>query len=275
MTVKERNPVTPGQRFRIDPDYAEITSESPEKSLLKRITKTGGRDCRGRISSRHRGGGNKKLYRMVDFKRNKDNVPGKVVSIEYDPYRNSFIALINYRDGEKRYILAPLELKAGDIVESGDAVDIKIGNCLPIKSIPVGTVIHNVELVSGKGGAMARAAGAGVQLVAKESKYAIVKLPSGEQRMVHVECRATIGQVGNLDDKNVRLGRAGRNRHLGRRPSVRGVAMNPCDHPHGGGEGRSPIGRPSPVTPWGKPTLGYKTRKKRRTSDRFILSRRK
>lgn len=274
MPVKERRSLTNGQRFRVDLEYVDITSSRPEKSLLRKIKKTSGRDWRGRISMRHRGGGNKKLYRVIDFKRNKDGIPAKVASIEYDPYRNAFIALLHYVDGEKRYILSPLGIKVGDRIESGPEVDVKPGNALPIRNIPVGTMLHNIELAAGKGGALARSAGAFASLVAKEGKYATIKLPSGEQRMVHIDCRATVGQIGNLDSKNVVLGRAGRMRHLGRRPAVRGVVMNPCDHPHGGGEGRSPIGMPSPVTPWGKPTLGYKTRKKRRMSDRFIIMRR-
>jgi len=274
MPVRVRRSLTNGQRGRIDLDFSELTSSSPEKSLLVKLQKTSGRDWRGRISSRHKGGGSKKLYRMIDFKRTKDGVPARVSTIEYDPYRNSFIALLNYKDGEKRYILAPLGIKVGDTVESGTDVDVKLGNTLPIKNIPVGTMIHNIEIAAGKGAAFARSAGSFASLVAKEGRYATIKLPSGEQRLVHIDCRATVGQLGNLDAKNVRLGRAGRMRHLGRRPSVRGVVMNPCDHPHGGGEGRSPIGMPSPVTPWGKPTLGYKTRKKRKISDRFIIMRR-
>jgi len=274
MPVRKRRSLTNGQRERVDLDYGDLTASRPEKSLLVKVQKTGGRDWRGRISSRHIGGGGKKLYRMIDFKRNKDGVPAKVVTIEYDPYRNAFISLVHYQDGEKRYILTPLLLKVGDTVASGPDVDVKLGNALPIKNIPVGTMIHNIELSAGKGGALARSAGAFASLVAKEGRYATVKLPSGEQRLVHIDCRATVGQLGNLDAKNVVLGRAGRMRHLGRRPAVRGVAMNPCDHPHGGGEGRSPIGMPSPMTPWGKPTLGYKTRKKRKISDRFIIMRR-
>jgi large subunit ribosomal protein L2 len=274
MPVKERRSLTNGQRFRVDLDYSDITASKPEKSLLVKVNKTSGRDWRGRISSRHKGGGNKKLYRVIDFKRNKDNVPGKIVSIEYDPFRNSFIALVNYLDGEKRYILAPLGIKVGDTVQSGADADVKIGNAMPIKNIPVGTMIHNIEMAAGKGGALARSAGSFASLVAKEGRYATVKLPSGEQRLIHIDCRATVGQLGNLDAKNVVLGSAGKMRHLGRRPAVRGVVMNPCDHPHGGGEGRSPIGMPSPVTPWGKPTLGYRTRKKRKISDRFIIMRR-
>ena len=274
MPVKVRRSLTNGQRFRVDLDYSELTTSSPEKSLLVKVRKTGGRDWRGRISSRHIGGGNKKLYRMVDFKRNKDGVPAKVASIEYDPFRNSFIALLKYLDGEKRYILAPLGIKVGDTVESGPNADVKLGNTLPIKNIPVGTMIHNIEISAGAGAAFARSAGSFASLVAKEGRYATIRLPSGEQRLVHIDCRATVGQIGNLDAKNVVLGSAGKMRHLGRRPSVRGVVMNPCDHPHGGGEGRSPIGMPSPVTPWGKPTLGYRTRKKRKISDRFIIMRR-
>jgi len=274
MPVRERRSLTNGQRFRVDLDYSDLTASKPEKSLLTKVKKTSGRDWRGRISSRHKGGGNKKLYRIIDFKRNKDNIPAKIMSIEYDPYRNSFIALVNYLDGEKRYILAPLGIKVGDPVQSGADADVKVGNALPIKNIPVGTMIHNIEMAAGKGGALARSAGSFASLVAKEGRYATVKLPSGEQRLIHIDCRATVGQLGNLDAKNVILGRAGRMRHLGRRPAVRGVAMNPCDHPHGGGEGRSPIGMPSPVTPWGKPTLGYRTRKKRKISDRFIIMRR-
>ena len=274
MPVRERRSLTNGQRFRVDLDYSDLTTSYPEKSLLVKVKKTAGRDWRGRISSRHKGGGNKKLYRLVDFKRNKDGVPARIASIEYDPYRNSFIALANYLDGEKRYILAPLGIKVGDTIQSGPDVDVKPGNALPIKNIPVGTMIHNIEMSAGKGGALARSAGAFASLVAKEGRYATIKLPSGEQRLIHIECRATVGQLGNLDAKNVVLGSAGKMRHLGRRPANRGVAMNPCDHPHGGGEGRSPIGMPSPVTPWGKPTLGYKTRKKRKISDRFIIMRR-
>jgi large subunit ribosomal protein L2 len=274
MPVHVRRSLTNGQRGRVDLDFGDLTTSSPEKSLLVKIQKTSGRDWRGRISSRHRGGGSKKLFRVIDFKRNKDGVPAKVASIEYDPYRSAFISLINYRDGEKRYIISPLGIKVGDTVESGPNVDVKLGNTLPIKNIPVGTVIHNIEIAAGKGAAFARSAGSFASLVAKEGRYATIKLPSGEQRLVHIDCRATVGQIGNLDVKNVRLGRAGRMRHLGRRPAVRGVVMNPCDHPHGGGEGRSPIGMPSPKTPWGKPTLGYKTRKKRKISDRFIIMRR-
>ncbi|MDD5382192.1 MAG: 50S ribosomal protein L2 [Candidatus Margulisbacteria bacterium] len=273
MGVKSKNPVTSGQRFHIADDFSDITKHRPEKSLMTRLGKAAGRDWRGRISSRHRGGGSRRLYRAIDFKRDKD-MTAKVVGIEYDPNRNARIALLQYQDGEKRYILAPLGLSDGDTVSSGADADIKPGNALPLRSIPVGTVIHNIELEPGAGGIFARAAGAGVSLVAKEGEYAIIKLPSGEQRMVHISCRATVGQIGNLDAKNVVLGKAGRKRWKGWRPHVRGSAMNPCDHPHGGGEGKSGIGRKQPVTPWGKPTLGKKTRKPRRRSERFILMRR-
>jgi len=274
MALKKKNPVTPGQRFQIADDFADVTKSKPEKSLLKRLRKKSGRDWRGRVTARGRGGGSKKIYRVIDFKRDKD-MSAKVLGIEYDPNRNARIALLEYEDKEKRYILAPLELAVGDTVESGVEVDIKPGNALPLRSIPLGTVIHNIELEPGRGGKLARSAGSGVMLVAKEAGYAIIKLPSGEQRMVHLSCRATVGQIGNLDAKNVILGKAGRKRLKGWRPRVRGVVMNPCDHPHGGGEGKSPIGRKHPVTPTGKPALGYKTRKPRRRSDRFILIRRK
>ncbi|MFH1826621.1 MAG: 50S ribosomal protein L2 [bacterium] len=274
MALKQKNPITPGQRFQIADDFSDITKSKPEKSLLVSLQKTSGRDSSGRITAQHRGGGCKRMYRLIDFKRDKD-MAAKVLGTEYDPNRNARIALLQYEDGEKRYILAPLGLKDGDQVNSGPEVDIKVGNALPLKSIPLGTQIHNVELEAGQGGKLARSAGAGVMLVAKEKGYAIVKLPSGEQRMVHLNCRATVGQLGNVDAKNVILGKAGRMRHRGWRPVVRGVAKNPCDHPHGGGEGRSPIGRKQPVTPWGKPALGKKTRKPRRNSDKLILIRRK
>ncbi|MFH1347902.1 MAG: 50S ribosomal protein L2 [Candidatus Margulisiibacteriota bacterium] len=274
MGVKKKNPTTPGQRFQIADDFSDITKHKPEKSLLKRIGKTSGRDWRGRVTARGRGGGNRKLYRIIDFKRDKD-MPAKVLGIEYDPNRNARIALLQYQDSEKRYIIAPLGLAVGAEVASGVDVDISVGNALPLRSIPVGTMIHNIELEPGRGGKLARSAGSVIMLVAKEGSYGTIKLPSGEQRMVHIACRATVGQIGNMDDKNVRLGKAGRKRHFGWRPRVRGVAMNPCDHPHGGGEGKSPIGKKHPVTPYGKPTLGYKTRHRRRRSDRFILSRRK
>lgn len=274
MGLKKKNPVTPGLRFQIVDDFSDITKSEPEKSLLRAFPRGSGRDWRGRVSSRHRGGGNKKMFRVIDFKRNKDNIAAKVLGIEYDPNRNARIALLEYEDGEKRYILAPLGLEPGESIQSGVEVDIKAGNALPMRSIPLGTMVHNVELMPGTGGKMARAAGVGIMLVAKEGDYAILKLPSGEQRKVHLDCRATVGQIGNVDAKNVVLGKAGRNRHRGKRPHVRGSAMNPCDHPHGGGEGKTGIGRKHPVTPWGKPTLGKKTRKPRRRSDRFILMRR-
>ncbi|MBU0501787.1 MAG: 50S ribosomal protein L2 [bacterium] len=274
MGTKQKRPLTPGQRFQIADDFEDITKHSPEKSLLTRLRKSAGRDWRGRISMRHRGGGNKQMYRLIDFKRNKD-IPAKVLGIEYDPCRNARIALLEYEDGEKRYILAPLGLTVGARIESGPEADIQLGNSLPLKSIPLGTTVHNVELTPGAGGKLARSAGAGVMLSAKEKGYAIIKLPSGELRMVPLACRATVGQIGNLDAKNVRMGKAGKKRHRGRRPHVRGVAMNPCDHPHGGGEGKAPIGRKSPLTPWGKPTLGKKTRHSRNRSERFIISRRK
>ncbi len=273
MGLKKKNPLTPGQRFQIADDFADVTKSTPEKSLLVKLSKKGGRDWRGRISARHRGGGAKRKYRLIDFKRDKE-MPAKVLGIEYDPNRNARIALLEYTDGERRYILAPLGVSDGDLVDTGSEVDIRPGNALPLNAIPVGTVIHNIELMPGAGAKLARSAGSGVMLMAKDRGYAIIKLPSGEQRMVHLACRATVGQVGNLDAKNVVLGKAGRNRHLGWRPHVRGVAMNPCDHPHGGGEGKSPIGRKHPVTPWGKPTRGKKTRRPRRLSDRLIISRR-
>ena len=255
--------------------FDEITKKEPEKSLVVTLKKTGGRNSQGRTTVRFRGGGAKRKYRIIDFKRDKIGIPGKVAAIEYDPNRTANIALIHYVDGEKRYILAPNGLRVGDIIEAGENADIKVGNSLPLRNIPVGTTVHNIELVPGKGGQLARAAGAEAQLMGKEGKYATLRLPSGEFRLVLLDCRATIGQVGNLDHENVTIGKAGRSRHLGRRPSVRGSAMNPVDHPHGGGEGRAPIGRPTPVTPWGKPALGYKTRKKNKKSDKYIVRRRK
>ncbi|MDI6731300.1 MAG: 50S ribosomal protein L2 [Candidatus Margulisbacteria bacterium] len=275
MGVKARRPLTPGQRFQINDDFADVTKFAPEKSLLLPQYKKAGRDWRGRITARHRGGGNKQMYRVVDFKRNKDNIAANVVGIEFDPNRNARIALLAYSDGEKRYILAPLNLNVGDSLMSGENADIKVGNALLLSAIPIGTVVHNVELVPGEGGKMARSAGASIMLVGKEGNYAILKMPSGEMRKVHITCRATVGQIGNLDAKNVRLGKAGRKFHRGWRPKVRGAAMNPCDHPHGGGEGRAGIGRIQPVTPWGKPTLGKKTRRPRQHSDELIISRRK
>ena len=271
--MKEYRPTSPGQRFRIGNSFDEITKDTPERGLIEIFKKKCGRDNRGRISVRHQGGGNKRFYRLIDFKRNKDNVPAKVAGIEYDPNRNARIALLEYQDGEKRYILAPLGLKPGDAIASGEDVEIKIGNTLPLNNIPLGTTIHNVELSVGRGGQMARSAGAAIVLAAKEGKYAVLKMPSGELRRIFLGCRATIGQIGNVDANRERLGKAGRSRHLGRRPRVRGVAMNPCDHPHGGGEGKAPIGMPGPKTPWGKPAT-RKTRKKRKTSSKFILRRR-
>jgi large subunit ribosomal protein L2 len=255
--------------------FEEITKKEPERSLVEIMQNTAGRNMQGRITSRHRGGGHKRKYRIIDFKRDKDGIPAKVVAIEYDPNRSANIALLQYKDGEKRYILAPLGLAVGDVVESGENADIKPGNALPLSHTPVGTMVHNVELTPGKGGQLVRAAGAAAQLMAREGGFATLRLPSGEMRMVHEECKATIGQVGNLDHENISIGKAGRSRWMNRRPHVRGVVMNPIDHPHGGGEGKSPIGRKSPVTPWGKPTLGYKTRKKKKASDKYIVKRRK
>ena len=254
--------------------FEEITCTTPEKSLTVTLKKHSGRNSRGKITVRHRGGGYRPKYRIVDFKRNKDGIPGKVATIEYDPNRTANIALINYADGEKRYIIAPNKLNVGDVIVSGPEADIKIGNALPLANIPVGTIIHNVELKPGKGGQMVRSAGNGAQLMAKEGQYAQVRLPSGEVRKVRIECRATIGEVGNLDHQNIQIGKAGRKRHMGIRPTVRGSVMNPNDHPHGGGEGRAPIGRPAPMTPWGKPALGYKTRNKHKASNKYIVRRR-
>ncbi|HHY13590.1 MAG TPA: 50S ribosomal protein L2 [Thermoanaerobacterales bacterium] len=273
MAIKKFKPTSPGRRTMTVLTFDEITKEKPEKSLVKPLKSSGGRNHYGRTTTRHRGGGHKRKYRIIDFKRDKDNIPAKVAAIEYDPNRSANIALLHYRDGEKRYILAPLGLKVGDIVKSGTNVDIKPGNALPLENIPLGTIVHNIEMKAGKGGQMVRSAGALAQLMAKEGNYAHLRLPSGEVRLVRKECRATIGQVGNLDHENISIGKAGRSRWLGRRPHVRGSAMNPVDHPHGGGEGRSPIGRKSPLTPWGKPTLGLKTRKKK-ASDKLIIRRR-
>ncbi len=275
MALKVFNPRTPGTRTRVDVIQDDITTYTAEKSLLVPLKKTGGRDFRGRISSRHRGGGNKKHYRIIDFKRNKMDVPAQVMSIEYDPNRNARISLLKYTDGTLTYIICPLGMKVGDTVMNSTEADIKPGNCLPMKNIPVGTTIHNVEMMAGKGAQLARSAGASVVLIAKEGSFATIKLPSSEERLLDINCKATIGQVGNLDAKNISYGKAGRKRHLGIRPQSRGIAMNPCDHPHGGGEGRSPVGMPSPMSPWGKKTLGVKTRGKRKISDRFILTRRK
>jgi len=273
MALKQYKPTTSGRRGASVPTFDEITKKKPEKSLLVPLQKSAGRNAQGRITARHRGGGSKRRYRLIDFDRRKDNVPATVAAIEYDPNRSARIALLYYRDGEKRYIIAPVDLKVGDAVVSGEAVDIRPGNAMPLSGMPLGTVLHNIELSVGKGAQLCRSAGTSAQLMAKEGKYAHVRLPSGEVRMVFLGCRATVGQVGNVEHGNVRLGKAGRVRWRGRRPHVRGVAMNPRDHPHGGGEGRSPIGRKSPVTPWGKPTLGHRTRT-RRPSDKFIVRRR-
>ncbi|ACV59712.1 50S ribosomal protein L2 [Alicyclobacillus acidocaldarius] len=274
MGIKKYRPTSPGRRFMSVSTFEEITTDKPEKSLLVPLKKKAGRNNQGRITVRHRGGGHKRMYRIIDFKRNKDGVPAKVATIEYDPNRSARIALLHYLDGEKRYIIAPHGLKVGDVVMSGEDVDIRVGNALPLRSIPVGTIIHNIELRPGHGGQLARAAGASAQLMAKEGDYAQVRLASGEVRKILLSCRATIGQVGNLDHENITLGKAGRSRWLGRRPTVRGSAMNPVDHPHGGGEGKAPIGRKSPMSPWGKPTLGKKTRKKNHPTDKYIVRRR-
>ena len=271
MAVKKFNPTTPSRRQMTMPTFEEITSQNPEKSLLAPLKVKAGRNNQGKITVRHRGGTVKRKYRIIDFKRDKDAVPAKVATIEYDPNRTAYIALVIYTDGEKRYILAPAGLKVGDIIESGVNSDIKPGNALPLKNIPVGTVIHNIELQKGKGGQLVRSAGNSAQLMAKEGDYATLRLPSGEMRYVRIECRATIGTLSNATNDIVNIGKAGRKRHMGWRPTVRGSVMNPNDHPHGGGEGKSPIGRPSPVTPWGKPALGYKTRKNKKYSDKFII----
>lgn len=274
MAVKSFKPTTPSRRQMTMSTFEEITTNVPEKSLLVSKKRTGGRNAQGKITVRHIGGGAKQKYRLIDFKRNKDGIPAKVATVEYDPNRSAYIALVVYNDGEKRYIIAPVGLKVGDVVVSGADSDIKVGNCLPIKNIPVGTVIHNIELQAGKGGQLVRSAGSSAQLMAKEGDYATLRLPSGEMRYVRIECRATIGTVSNLTHEIVNIGKAGRKRHMGVRPTVRGSVMNPVDHPHGGGEGRSPIGHASPMTPWGKPALGYKTRKHKKYSDRFIIKRR-
>ncbi|MDR0292661.1 MAG: 50S ribosomal protein L2 [Oscillospiraceae bacterium] len=274
MGVKEFRPITPSRRHMTVSDFAEITKKTPEKSLLESTKKTAGRNSYGRITVRHHGGGEKRKYRKIDFKRDKLGMPARVVGIEYDPNRSANIALVQYEDGEKRYIIAPVGLKDGDTVVSGAGADIRPGNCLPISAIPLGTVIHNIELYPGRGAQMARSAGAAAQLMAKEGVTAQIRLPSGEVRVVRQDCKATIGQIGNLDHENIQIGKAGRKRHMGIRPTVRGSAMNPNDHPHGGGEGKSPIGRPGPVTPWGKPTLGHKTRKKKHRTDKLIVKRR-
>lgn len=274
MGIKKYSPTSPARRFMTVSTFEEISKKEPEKSLLEPLKKQGGRNSYGRITVRHQGGGAKQKYRVIDFKRDKDGIKAKVAAIEYDPNRTANIALLTYADGEKRYIIAPEGLKTGDIIESGENADIRPGNALPLINIPVGSLIHNIELKPGKGGQIVRSAGNSAQLMAKEGDYAQVRLPSGEVRMFRINCKATIGQVGNHEHENVSIGKAGRKRWMGIRPTVRGVVMNPVDHPHGGGEGKSPIGRPSPVTPWGKPTLGLKTRKKNKKSDKFIVKRR-
>jgi large subunit ribosomal protein L2 len=273
MSVRTFKPITPGQRFKSVNEYDEITSSSPERSLLKPSSKSGGRNNLGRVTSRRRGGGHKRFYRIIDFRRDKLEIPAKVATIEYDPNRSALIALLNYADGEKRYILAPLGLEVGQTIVSGEMPEIRPGNAMPLEKIPLGTFIHNIEMKKNKGGQLARTAGSYAQIMAKENNYAQLRLPSGEVRLVRIDCRATIGQVGNTDHENVSIGKAGRARHMGRRPKVRGVAMNPVDHPMGGGEGKSSGGR-HPCTPWGKPTKGYKTRKTK-ASDRLIVKRRK
>ena len=275
MAIKKYKPTSNGRRNMTTSDFAEITTDKPEKSLLAPLHSKGGRNNQGKLTVRHQGGGHKRQYRIIDFKRNKDGIPGRVATIEYDPNRSANIALINYVDGEKRYILAPKNLEVGMEVMSGAEADIKVGNALPLINIPVGTVIHNIELKPGKGGQLVRSAGTSAQVLGKEGRYVLVRLNSGEVRMILATCRATIGQVGNEQHELINIGKAGRNRWLGKRPTVRGSVMNPNDHPHGGGEGKAPIGRKSPMSPWGKPTLGFKTRKKKNKSDKFIVRRRK
>ena len=271
MGIRVYKPTSSARRFMSVLTFEELTKKKPEKSLTEHLKKHSGRNSQGKITVRHQGGGNKKTYRIIDFKRDKKDIPAKVTAIEYDPNRSAFIALLTYADGEKRYILAPLDLKVGDKVLAGENADIKPGNTLPLRSIPVGTLIHNVEIKPGKGGQLVRSAGMSAQLMAKEGAFAQVRLPSGEVRKIPMDACATIGTVGNTDHENVRVGKAGRTRHMGIRPAVRGVVMNPCDHPHGGGEGKSPVGMPAPVTPWGKPALGYKTRKHKKYSNRLIV----
>ncbi|MFD2043174.1 50S ribosomal protein L2 [Ornithinibacillus salinisoli] len=275
MAIKKFKPTTNGRRNMSVSDFAEITTDTPEKSLLAPLHKRGGRNNQGKLTVRHQGGGHKRQYRIIDFKRDKDGIPGRVATVEYDPNRSANIALINYVDGEKRYILAPKGLKVGQQIESGENADIKLGNALPLTNIPVGTIIHNIELKPGNGGQLARSAGAEAQILGREGKYTLVRLASGEVRLILSTCRATIGQVGNIEHELIRVGKAGRSRWKGIRPTVRGSVMNPNDHPHGGGEGRAPIGRKSPMSPWGKPTLGYKTRKRNKTTDKFIVRKRK
>ena len=274
MGIKTYNPYTPSRRHMTGSDFSEITCSTPEKSLLVSLNKNAGRNGQGKITVRHQGGGSRKKYRIVDFKRRKDGIPATVKTIEYDPNRTANIALIVYADGEKSYILAPNGLQVGAVLMNGENAEVKVGNCLPLQNIPIGTEIHNIELYPGKGGQLARSAGNSAQLMAKEGKYATLRLPSGEMRMVPIICRATIGQVGNIDHELINIGKAGRKRHMGIRPTVRGAVMNPCDHPHGGGEGKNGIGRPGPSTPWGKPALGLKTRKKKKASNKLIIRRR-
>lgn len=274
MAIKKFNPTSPARRFMSVSTFEEITKTEPEKSLVEILKSKAGRNNYGKITVRHRGGGHKRKYRIIDFKRDKVGIPAKVASIEYDPNRTANIALLNYADGEKRYIIAPNGLNVGDTVISSDDADIKVGNALPLKNIPVGSFVHNIELKAGKGGQLVRAAGNAAQLMAKEGNYAQLRLPSGEVRLIRIECKATIGQVGNVEHEILSIGKAGRKRHMGFRPTVRGSVMNPVDHPHGGGEGKAPIGMPSPMTPWGKPALGYKTRNKKKASGKFIIKRR-
>ncbi len=273
MAIKTYKPYTPSRRNMTGSAFTEITKKDPEKSLVVRVKNNAGRNSYGKITVRHQGGGSKKLYRIIDFKRNKDGIEAKVVGIEYDPNRSANIALLAYADGEKRYILAPEGLKDGDVVMSGEKTEVRVGNCMSLRNIPIGAAVHNIEMKPGKGGQMVRSAGTVAQLMAKEGKYATLRLPSGEMRMVPIDCRATIGTVGNGDHELIKIGKAGRTRHMGIRPTVRGSVMNPNDHPHGGGEGRAPIGRPGPVTPWGKPALGLKTRKKKKASNKLIVRR--
>ncbi len=273
MAIKRYKPTSAARRFMTVHTYEEITETKPERSLVEDMRKSGGRNNQGKITVRHIGGGNRRKYRIIDFKRDKDDIPATVKSIQYDPNRSANIALLQYADGEKRYILAPIGLNVGDTVLSGESADIKAGNCLPFTAIPVGTMVHNIELKPGKGGQVARAAGICAQLMAKEGAFATLKMPSGEMRLVPVGCRATIGQVGNVEHEIINVGKAGKTRHMGIKPTVRGAVMNPCDHPHGGGEGKSPVGHAGPLTPWGKPALGYKTRKKKNVTGKFILKR--
>ncbi len=274
MAIKKFKPTSPGRRFMTVTDFSQLTKKKPEKSLLAPLKKKAGRNNQGHITVRHRGGGHKRQYRIIDFKRNKDDVPARVASIEYDPNRSARIALLHYADGEKRYILAPINLKVGSTVVSGPKADIIPGNALPLANIPVGTIVHNIEMKPGRGGQLVRSAGTSAQIMAKEGKYAHIRMPSGETRLIHLTCRATVGQVGNVEHEDISIGKAGRKRWLGIRPGVRGTVMNPVDHPHGGGEGKATAGR-QPVTPWGKPTIGYKTRRRNKKSDKFIISRRK